>query len=151
MSAAHALVMPTRIVDRPSPANDTAQNGIPCRQGGLASRRPHVHRRFSVYDGPVAHATATMLAIHAARPNSSVPLARTTTLMVVEITDTPMQRVSFCASDRGCATASRGTVGASSWSSTTRVSCCAAERLLNPRLLRRIRVGYRGAAGAGSR
>ena len=111
MLVAHALVMPTRIVDRPRPANDIAQNGITWRHGWLASRRPHVHRRFRVYDGPVAQATAMMLAVHAARPNSSVPLARTRTLMVVEITDTPMHRVSRCTSDRGWATRGRGDFG----------------------------------------
>jgi hypothetical protein len=99
-AAAQESAAPTAIVDSAKPANDSAQKGKISRTGSLASRRPHVQRRFRPYDGTVATDVAITFASHAAIPKTAVPVAKIETLITVVNTETLMQRVSFWTSVR---------------------------------------------------
>ena len=95
--AAQESVSPTAMVDSTRPANDSIQNGATSRQRSLSSRRPHVQRRFRLYDGTVATAVAITFAIQASIPATSrVMIASVDKLITVVMTDTLMQRVSRC-------------------------------------------------------
>jgi hypothetical protein len=92
MPLVHESASATAIVESTRPRNDNTQNGMISRHMSLASRFPHVQRRFRWYEGTVATAVASTFAIQAAIPSPSVAAASVVKLITVVITETPMQR-----------------------------------------------------------
>src|SRR5262249_57591236 len=79
--------------DARRPAMESAQNGVASRSTSPRPVRPHTHRRFATYDGPMPHSTATTLAGPAGTPAPDANATRTAALSRVVPTETTKQRV----------------------------------------------------------